>query len=64
MRWSKCSDTHCTQGALLYQIGHVSNIPTMHFFTAISRNTQSKSYLLSLIECVWDFQNNALWDTH
>ena len=20
--------------------------------------------MLSLTECVWDFQNNALWDTH
>ena len=35
-----------------------NNIPT------ISRNTQSKSYMLSLTECVWEFQNNALWDTH
>ena len=33
-------------------------------FAGISRNTQSKSYMLSLTECVWDFQNNALWDTH
>ena len=34
------------------------------FFTVISRNTQSKSYVLSLTECVWDFQSNVLWDTH
>ena len=25
------------------RIGHVNNIPTMQFFTGISRNTQSKS---------------------
>ena len=37
-------------------IGRVNNIPTMQFFTGISRNTQSKSYMLSLTECVWDFQ--------
>ena len=42
---------------------HVNNIPTMQYFTGISRNTQSKSYMLSLSECVWDFHNNALWDT-
>ena len=36
----------------------------MQFFIAISRNTESKSYMLSLTECVWDFLNNALWDTH
>ena len=45
-------------------IGLVNNIPTMQFFFGISRNTQSKSYMLSLTECVWDFQNIALWDTH
>ena len=27
-------------------IGHVKNIPTMQFFTGISRNTQSKSYAI------------------
>ena len=30
----------------------------------VSSNTQSKSYMLSLTEFVWNFQNNALWDTH
>ena len=46
-------------------IGHVNNIPTMQFFIGISRNTQSKSYMLSLMtECVWEFRNIALWDTH
>ena len=36
----------------------------MQFFTGISRNTKSKSFMLSLTACVWDFQNNGLWDTH
>ena len=44
--------------------GHVNNIPTMQFLTGISRNIQSKLYMLSLTECNWDSQNNALWDTH
>ena len=42
----------------------VNNIPTMPFLTGISRNTQSKSYTLSLTEYVWEFRDNALWDTH
>ena len=42
-------------------MGHVNNIPTIQYFTGISRNTQSKLYMLSLTECVWDFQNNVLW---
>ena len=29
-------------------IGHVNSIPTMQFFSGISINTQSKSYMLSL----------------
>ena len=33
-------------------------------FTVIFRNTQSKSHMLSLTGCVWEFRNNALWDTH
>ena len=41
---------------------HVNKIPPMQFFTGISRNTQSKSYMLSLAECVLDFQNNAYRD--
>ena len=45
-----------------HRMGHVKNIPTMQFFTRILQNTQSKSFLLSLTECVWEFQNNALWD--
>ena len=38
-----------------FPIGHVDNIPTMQFFTGISRNTQLKSY--AIID--WDFQNHA-----
>ena len=45
-------------------LGHVNNIPAIQFFTVISRKTQSKLYILSFTECVWNFQNNALWDTH
>ena len=44
------------------RIGHVNNLPTMPLFTGISRNSQSKSYMLSLTECVRDFQSNELWD--
>ena len=33
-------------------------------FHWIFKNTQSKSYMISLTECVWDFQKIALWDTH
>ena len=55
----------CALICLRIQIRHVDNIPTMQFFTGISRNILSKSYkMLSLTECVWDFLNNALWDTH
>ena len=34
----------------------------MQFFTGISRSIQLKSFMLSLTECVRDFQYNALWD--
>ena len=44
-------------------IAHVNNVPTMQFFTGISRNTETKSYMLSFTECVWEFRSNALWDT-
>ena len=40
--------------------GHVNINPSIQFFV----NSQSKSYILSLTVCVWDIQNNALWDTH
>ena len=48
----------------MLSIGHAKNIHAMQFFFGISKNTQSKSYTLSSTECVWDFLNNALWDTH
>ena len=43
-------------------IRHVNNIPTMQFFTGISRNNQIHIY--DIIDwvypwCIWDFQNNA-----
>ena len=41
----------------------VNNIPTMQLFTGISRNTQSKSHMLLLTECVCHFQNSVFWDT-
>ena len=47
-----------------HPIGHFNNTPTMQYFTGISKNTQSKSHTLSLTERIWEFQNNALWDTH
>ena len=34
----------------------------MQFFTGIFRNTYT--YMLSLTECVREFRNNALRDTH
>ena len=52
-------NSHLAQTSL---IGHVNIIPSMQFFTGVSRNTQSKSYTLSLTECLWEFQNIALWD--
>ena len=45
-------------------IGHVNNILTIQYRTRIPRNTQSISYTLSLAECVWEFWNNGLLDTH
>ena len=36
----------------------------MQSFTGNSENTQSKSYMLSLTEYLWEFQNDALLDTH
>ena len=40
----------------------VNHIPTMQFSIGISRNTQSKSYMLSLTEYEWESQNDALCD--
>ena len=34
-------------------------------FTGISKKYPiSILFMISLTECVWEFQNNALWDTH
>ena len=43
---------------IMCEIEPVNNLPTMPFYTRISRNTQSISYMLSLTECVWVFRNN------
>ena len=54
-------NTVCDELTLIQQeIEQVNNNPTVQLFTGISRNTQSKSYTLSLTECVWEFQKNAL----
>ena len=52
--------------SIKWLIGHVNNIPTMQFFDPWNFQKYSKLhvYMLSLIECVWDDQNDALWDTH
>ena len=39
-----------TRSPPMFLIGYVNNIPTMQFVTGISRNTLSKSYMLSLTE--------------
>ena len=50
-------------GIRIVQKGYDNNIPTMQFFIGISRNIQSKYYQLSLTDCLWEFRNDALWDT-
>ena len=56
---------HGAEWKLWYaSIGHVNNVPTMQFFTGISKTTQFKSHMLSITECVWEFRNNVLWDAH
>ena len=47
-----------------HPVRYVGNIPTKQFWTTIFRNTQSEYYASSLTEDAWEFQNNALWDTH
>ena len=44
-------------------IWRINEYPATHYFTGISRNTQSKSYMLSLAERVWEFRSHALRDT-
>ena len=41
---------------------HIGILTNMSHLT----RTQSKSYAraIPLTECVWNFQNDALWDTH
>ena len=52
--------------AIWKAIGHIHNIPTMQFFTGrgVSRNTQSKSYMLSSTDCVWDFKKMHCGNSH
>ena len=45
-------------------MGHVNNIPTMQFRSVIPSNAHSKwCNMTSLTESVWEFRNEALWDT-
>ena len=46
----------------LLSIGRVKNIPTMLFFTEIL--SQNLIYVCNHWLSVWEFQNNAFWDTH
>ena len=63
-RYGACSIHVLVHGKYLCKIWRANNIPTMQFFTEISRSTQSNSYMLSLTECVWDIQKHALSGTH
>ena len=47
----------------LVLIEYVNNIPTMQFFQGNFKKYSVKIILLSLTECVGDFQNNMLWGT-
>ena len=46
----------------------ITVIPTKflqrNFSLELSETFSQNSYMLSLTECVWEFRNNALWDTH
>ena len=44
---SRIGRHYCNTSRCLKLIGHVNNIPTLQFFTGFSRNTQSKSYMIS-----------------
>ena len=46
-------------------IKHVNNVSPNANFTGISEKYSIRIlFMLSMTECVWEFQNNALWDTH
>ena len=45
-------------------IGHVNNDSHTVNVNWNSEEYSVKSYGLSLTEYVWEFHNNALWDTH
>ena len=47
---------------MLIQMGHVNNIPTLQSLLDFPE-ILSQNHILSVTECVWDFQTNALWDT-
>ena len=66
-----CINTHKNKNIEICSLEHINNIPVTQCFTGISRNTQSKSYILSLTECVWNFQImhqgiliNILWSAY
>ena len=46
-------------------IGYVDEYLTMQFFTGTFRITLSQGHKYAIIDwVVWDFQNNAFWDTN
>ena len=59
-----CASGGWVSGYEMEGVGSNKNITIMQFFAGIARNTQAKSYMLSLTECVGEFRNNALRDTH
>ena len=58
--WEETADIPVTIIAL-WPVEHVNNIHTMRFFIGIFLKYSVK---IIHVECVWYFQNNALWDTH
>ena len=42
----------------------LTKFPQCNFSLELLDILKSKFYMLSLSEFVWEFQNNALWDTH
>ena len=49
---------------IILEQGMLATFLQCNFFTGIFRNTQSESYMQSLIECVREYQSNAQQDTH